>query len=635
MNCASPFPVKMTPRRPYFLLLVFLLFLLLPGTRAWAVRLIGLVGYYGLCYVTIWNSSTYNTARKLLFTSWPILLLITLLFGLFGWWYLSLYHFVPTWDQIGYWGMTLDFNQSLDGRPFHTILNALQSVNTQDYNLLQCWIMSLPVKLNQSWAGAFYSEMLLISVPVAFVLASFVADKTHSNTSSSIAIYAFMVANPVLLFPVFDGYLDEVGVLLFACVIAAVFDDGFINRSWDLIVIGAGIVVIVLLRRWFVYGIIPLVAICFAYWIIYLVQNKSQQTLRNIGRCVLKTSIGACVTLMPFYGFVMRSISGGYSEQYRSWTYIDSLSGKVIDTINHFGWIWILLAAFALVGYLLPTNKRSTVDGYPVIILVSLFVIAGACGCLLFWNTQDFSSQHYYFFAPYILVAISIPIATLLSTQQKARAQVLLAVGCSVLSILGCCNALGLLEKQQRDYSLLPTLVLTPPKDSGYDEKYQMVHDLEAMAGTQDGVYFACASLDINYSILNSVSYSERAASTPVNYCFADVDSRDGFNTGFFTCEYVVATNPVSLHMSQNNERVVSTINEGILDPASLIGRHYSLVNKYQISSCEVRIYKLTSSWTYEEVEELAAYFENLYPQWPALFEDRFNEYLSSMGIDS
>jgi hypothetical protein len=612
--------------------ITYFTFLFLPATRAWAVRVFGLLGYYGLCYFIVRQTSTYKTARKMLSANWAALLLTVIVFAVFSWWYFSLYHFVPIWDQIGYWRKTIDFNRSLDARPFHTILGALQSVNTQDYNLLQCWIMSMPVKLNSSWTFTFFSELVLINIPVAFVLTSFVVDKVQPVSYVAIAVFIFMLINPVLLYPIFYGSLDEVGVLLLVCVMAAIFDDSFIKRSWDLIVVGVGIVGIVLLRRWFIYGVLPLVIICFAYWILYFLRNNNKQTLQDILQCVAKTCVGAVAVLVPFRGFIIRSISGNYSEQYHAWTNIDKISDKFINAINHFGWIWIIISALALAYCIYLICNHDMEVNRSSIYIAFLFAVASVCGCLMFWHTQDFSAHHYYFFAPYILVSMSIPVVEALTRQKIIKLRTLFAVMCSILSVVGCCNAFGMLGKSKDTMSLLPKMVIEPPVDSGYEAKYQLVHDIEHLAGSQQKVYFACASLDMNSSVLNSISCSEHSKSTSVNYRFADVDSRDGFNTDFFTCDYVIATDPVSLHMAASNEQVVSTLNEGILDSSSTIGKHYSLIKSYRISSCEVYVYELTTPWTYDEVNEVAQYFEQLYPQWPSLLKERFDKYLSSMG---
>lgn len=97
-----------------------------------------------------------------------------------------------------------------------------------------------------------------------------------------------------------------------------------------------------------------------------------------------------------------------------------------------------------------------------------------------------------------------------------------MAITCSVLSVIGCFNALGLLGNWQGSVAILPKKVWEPPEDSGFETKNQLVHDIEDIASSKDGVYFACASSDINYSILNSISYSEHAMRTSVRYQYAE-----------------------------------------------------------------------------------------------------------------
>lgn len=169
---------------------------------------------------------------------------------------------------------TLQFNKSLFSSPRTAILQALDSVNTSDYNQLLCWILSFPVLVLPTWAGSFYTELILVLIPSSLLMSGFMKiqlERIRNSKGNVIplwVIYCVFLLIPLAARPIFSGYLDGVGYLLFISLVIALLDDSLLSRKFSIIVIGLGISGAFLIRRWFVFAVIGLVVTVSIYWIL-------------------------------------------------------------------------------------------------------------------------------------------------------------------------------------------------------------------------------------------------------------------------------------------------------------------------------------------------------------------------------
>ena len=101
--------------------IIFLTFFLARPSRPIVVSLMAPACYIALVWYLLHGTATGGVLRRAFADGRTrfSLLTVSCLFLLLTGWYLSTYHFVPTWDQIGYWGDTLQFNRALDNSPVH------------------------------------------------------------------------------------------------------------------------------------------------------------------------------------------------------------------------------------------------------------------------------------------------------------------------------------------------------------------------------------------------------------------------------------------------------------------------------------------------------------------------------------
>lgn len=617
--------------------MIYITLAVAPPSRSIAIGLAAPICYGALLWYLISGTQTWEVIKRA-FAEKRVaycLLAFSCAFLIITGWYLSSYRFVPAWDQIGYWSQTLQFNQMLDAHPVRAALRALASVNTNDYNFIQCWIMSVPIRLLPTWKGTFFAELLLTAVPVALLIAAYIVSIAGLKAEKFLTpCYACVLLFPTMLYPILWGYLDEVGVLLLAVLLVVITDESLVESRAHPLFAGIGFFGLMCIRRWFVYAVIALAIIAIVWWTIYLVRADDRTlAIKRVFRAAAFVILGGLIAAVPFAGFVHRSLTGGYSTSYASWTRFGDYAAKASDLVKAFGWGWLMIGLIAYVWNVVSYIRHRDIR-FETIALPPTLVLAAAVAVVAFWQTQDFSPQHRYIFTPLLIAAVATPLAASAALSRRRVADVA-GVVLPLVGLIGFFSAFGILPAAPSPFSIpMPTGIslMRPFHQDDVEQKKELVSYLEDVVPSSTPVYFTCASGSINSSLVLSVSCSRGNPVVPINVQGADVDSRDGFRTSFFDSEYVVTATPTQLHMVPENERVVCVLNEGVTDPSSMIGSHYEAVKEFQMDGgVVVTVYHRIRGYTSDEVRQLQDLFDAYYPQLPELFRDRFEAYIESL----
>lgn len=635
--------VGKTLRQNKQLLVIFAALILSPPTRSLTIQGVGLAASLILVYFTL-KYSSIELSVQALGKERRAVGFVALAAIVFLGYYLWRYEFIPTWDETNYWQKTLQFNEALDWSVHGALLECLKSISNSDYNQLQSWILSLPARIFPSWAGFAFCSIVLFSLPAALVVSLFVYSKIKRTSAACCgwllpACFLCVLFTPVALRPGLSGLVDAPAYLLMATSTAALMDERMpfsrpLQTLGSICLCGA-----FLLRRYMLYSAMGLAVGVFLYWLIRLFfQPRSGRALllRSLLGALITILIVVVVSVIVFPGFYYMSLFGGQVTAYRSWTLIDSLSGKVLNVLGQVGLLWIVLAVVCLA--VLVTRKVAAPR--PLIVEVVLtFVscsVAVAVSLLAFWQVQDLGVQHWYVFLAPLTAALALPPLALCASLEGRCACVLAGGACtvSIVGLLGGLSLLGWLPKAAETplSSILPWDVQAPFIQSDVAEKKSMTDWLERETGGTGLVYFACASGALNSTVpLGCVLPELTEAPFPV--ASADVDSRDGFNTAFFEADFVVTSDPVSLHLAPESELVVTTLNSMVRDSESFVGRHYEPAVTFELEDgVRATVYRRVLSFSDGDIIRLRDYFDTLYPGLPELFHDRFDSYLDAKG---
>ncbi|MDE6946753.1 MAG: hypothetical protein K2P14_06190 [Anaeroplasmataceae bacterium] len=106
------------------------------------------------------------------------------------------------------------------------------------------------------------------------------------------------------------------------------------------------------------------------------------------------------------------------------------------------------------------------------------------------------------------------------------------------------------------------------------------------------------------------------------------VDLRDGFNTNFFDADVVLACDPVQYHLNHGQE-VILQLNKVMLEE-NQFSKNYNLESTFTLDgNVNVLVYTKQSALMKDDIEYISNIFEELYPDYPDLFTNRINYYIS------
>lgn len=610
-----------------------------------ALSVFSLVAFFVLIYLVVRETRAWRIITKLNTRTVIVVLSVSLVFLIIFGRYISQYNFIPLWDMANYWRGTLLFNQSLESGAVSALKQLYVSINTEDYNQILCWIMSFPVYLLPTWKGAVFSELCLATIPTALLLAGFITgvlDRGNGAVRSRIFVcaYVFSLSVPLFLAPVLEGYFDGMVALLFVALTVSLLDGDLPKRRCvSMVFVGFALCGVFLIRRWFVFGVIGLTVAASLYWLFTLITEKRDCRFALFTSLCLRVVVMAVAFGLPlilfFRPFLARSTGGDYSQSYHSWTYLHSYGAKFGTVIRNVGPIWLLLGLGCFIGVVVLGRRVSEDNKFVlrrVVALSSALFVGTIVTALVFWRIQDFGPHHWYVIIFFIIMFVGLPLfacVTMIRSDAWMRTSYGAVFALSVLSMLQGVSILAI--PAPVSYALAQHSIVKPVQQHDVGAKQDLIAYLQKQTKGEKLVYFATASSNVNADLAMNVLLPN-VVSNAFPVAAADVDSRDGFNTDFFDADYVVTSRPVSLHMAPENERVVVTLNKLVQDHSSYLGRHYSKAASFSFDNgVTVNVYRKTSAVTADDVRKLRSHFEMWYSNFPDLFANRFDDYLSHM----
>ncbi len=314
--------------------------------------------------------------------------------------------------------------------------------------------------------------------------------------------------------------------------------------------------------------------------------------------------------------FFLHALFTDYGTMYSA--YDASLSTKIAAVISSVGYITVILCVLAVVLSIIHRRNLVNTACWTVMLLLE---------ATLFWQTQSMGSQHVMilFLPAYMLCMLCFdePEKEVRDGKRK-KFPLNLAAGvlCCALLLYNYC------------YAFIPKLSFLPGKlcSTQYTAlQREDIPELKKMAaflnglteGTEDEIYIAASGAVLNSSIMKNLELPYNDNSLPSAYTTKDVDLRDGFPSSFLSVKYAVATNPVELHLASGQE-VVRYLSEEIQNENSCIGRHYELIQEYELDhGVTAKIYRKTCEYTEDDLQSIRDHYSALYPGQEALFSDR------------
>lgn len=576
--------------------------------------------FYSLITMSIYLSS-YKTNLLTELKKGPLLtgiFVIIIFLGIFT----NIYaqeNFIYYWDYGSYWYKTLDFSNTLFNDPTVALSQLYSSINSEEYNFLLCVLIALPLKI----AGSSYFAFIIINIimfyiPWAFMI-SYVfyitVEKYSIKHINIVWIFFISLLWGVALIPVLDGYIDIATMLPLCAAYLLVID-----RSWGKIewakdfLLGCCILTIILFRRYFAYSVIGGAVFAISYWLTEGINNNDGDKFDLLKKraidMTVSISVVGIVLLIFFKDFLIMSIFNNYSVAYSAYKSTDYL-GEWFRLVKWYGLFNISLAMAGLLTSYYKTRR------YLVISLVLNLLVT----CSLFFFVQDMGEQHYYtnIFILLFLILMGINNLAYSNRCKKIIPIVLICVGINFLSFLGIENYGSFLWQ-------------APKYEAKSRNDIDVLKELETYLGVLNeqgysGVYCLGSSGIIN----NDILYKLNAPNFSIPYiCMnvSQVDLRDGFNTNFFDANVILACDPPQYHLS-NGQDLLLKLNEIFLE-GNVFNENYQLKETFCLdNNVNVMVYVKVRPLNHEDIEYIRNICHELYPDYPDLFEERIDLYLS------
>ncbi len=151
----------------------------------------------------------------------------------------------------------------------------------------------------------------------------------------------------------------------------------------------------------------------------------------------------------------------------------------------------------------------------------------------------------------------------------------------------------------------------------------KIVDSINSRTQEKNDTYVAVGEQLFNSDTIRNVRLPEIINATPSASFVSDVDLRDGFPSSFLSAHYVLACNSPSCTYN-NGEEILRYINTEIINTESHIGKHYNLIESYDIDGgLTIKIYERVSDYSINDLELIAKHFDEIYPHHEELFRDR------------
>jgi hypothetical protein len=532
-------------------------------------------------------------------------------------------HLVYFWDSAGYWLKFREFGAQARNSLSTAFDDAIFSVKHWEYNLFPI-ILLLPLRfaLGDSRISYIVSVTILFIFPFIVVFAYYFKSRVESQVFRNNPWLLFTLAlfclgfSPQLWVPVLFGYLDGGGLVLAMAVLVIYSRRPLIIQSYfNIFAMAFLLCLMVLFRRWFAYWVVGFLVSITIENIIYLARtyNKNLKTYITVFAKLFLIGGGSASLFFLFAAPIAKvMLLTDYSELYSGYKKAQSIKDIFQDFAFHFGFFMLLSAGLGFIFSLRHKENSS-------IALILFFQFW--CSLFLFLNTQDMGYHHYYLVLPVLLYFSCYCLFTWLELLRNNILRRMCFAGMLVIfvlnfSIVFCPQVAASLQKVSMAF---PKLRYFPEKRQDIEELHQILSYLDGLDQTgESNIYVLASSGVLNDAILrNACITADRYYSVCDRIVTAaHVDKRDGLPLTLFQSKYIVTTDSMQLHLSENDQQVVGKMRDAIVGQSGF-GKNYRQLPVVFMLEKHVKAYAYERSsdmFNRDDLLEISDYFVKLYP---------------------
>ncbi len=462
-----------------------------------------------------------------------------------------------SWDTSGYWVRSLGYAEALRVHPWNAWKQLGQSVAHEELSLLPAVLPATWILVFGGSREAYVASLACLYAVPAFLLLFAAVGRLASRTGGEGNSFGAGIAALLLLAPVWTSVVHgQVGVAGVAPALALLLLT--LRKAperwelWESLAIGALLVLLFLVRRWWAFWSVAAGAAIAAEagWAMGRMRGASWrarwQVVRGPAVAVLAAPVLAAILAGPRIASMLSPVYStafaAYLHAYRSGTGPAHILRLILRD-----WGGIPLVALLWAGAFLTIR-----DGGRV---VRLLIYMTFVPIALLFTVQDPSLHHW------MLVAPAGALLLTLAIQATARRRVIVGLGIlSGLILLVSTYVLPADGLRSCLGPLIPGRPQLPEVRSDVPEIARLLDFLDGKLRDERGtVYVLSSSAVLNGDTLRYANISRGwSYVTPSRVLpAAVVDVRDGFPIWLVLASYVVTTEPVQLSLAPSDQDVV------------------------------------------------------------------------------
>lgn len=525
---------------------------------------------------------------------------------------------IYVWDSGTYWEKTLMLYASLTHSVTHTLTNILSSINESNYNNLVPFLLATPLHLAGGSREAFIGIVFfLFCVPTIFLFSLTLKIITPNSKLPLWLTTIIGLTLPMMFVPILGGWLDMSSVLLLAFLLLCFFSnpkDTVFDKNYCFSIAIAVLLILVFRRTFSIWVGAFVVVVILHYALLAIRSSTKSERMFLLKQLVMTYGVAALIVaafmLTLFFGLAKMLLFDNHAAAYIGYK---SGNSQLIELFSTIGAPYVILIALGtILSFLKHISKAKVASLY----ILSIIVV------LLFWRIQDMGEQHYYLLAPQILLMIYASCEILRRSLRWSWIKGLLSL---LICIYACFQLIFSTIYQAPFQYIFSSESHHREYRSDIDEISRLVRDIP----NGSKVFINSSSSIFGNDTIPSYVI-QRQIPSEFQITGSDVDARNGFDVTFFDSDYLIVCEPVQTHLKEGSQHIVTDLYDYLIDKGGL-AKHYEYVNSYNLDNkIDAYLYKQTTSYTPQEMEQFAKHFDELYPDQKDLFYDRIMNYSKS-----
>lgn len=511
------------------------------------------------------------------------------------------------WDFGGYWGVSITQSDNFFIDSYNTLKSVFISINNDEYNTLIPSMIALPLKIFGKDFPMYAIIVFNMFIGPTFVAIYIIISKIIENKKICTITMLGIMLCVAFYSPVILGYLDAFSLLNLTLTYAILQDDILdIFSLKKCVLLGISLVLAMMGRRYFAYGVCGIVVAVIVVSIIKIVIGKEKKRIFCVlGMSALAIASTMAIPLLIFFRkFLLNSFNNTIKVAYSAYQTGDVIH-NYLELVRYYGVLPILIAVLGVVYWIRSKKKWD---------YCSICIIAIWISTYMFYKVQSMGNHHYYITIIPIVIFTAYAFEALKKTRVGYGALSIILALNMVIALFNCSVGTGWLFTNQK---LLPTIRTDLPV------LQKMTSDLQELSLEGNKIYLCASSTELNDDLIRKINMPDELVSVPSLSVSSHVDLRDGFPVDFLDSDIVLVASPIQYHLGEENQRVVGILGNELINRTG-IGQKFELINTYSIeSNIQVYMYRKTQDLSNNDLEDLAKTFDKYYSDYPELFRNR------------